>query len=506
VNLSGSQVNITVSLKNRSLIHAFQNVRITASIADSKGTVTASWHEVIPFTIQYASNATYTFAMPYTVPNDTTYSITVSILDENGLRTDNYPQNDTIGATISLKPHYEFVAPFVPDTLLLPFFTVHARISSWAGATVSPPKMIVASTTDGTTSYDTITMIQMSGENWQANIPQQHYGSNVVYSLHLSDTIGNSLTLLDSTYIRDLPFLLGDTTITGFSLLEPFITTPVVCSHDSLAVKVALQNKSTVEYNFAKDTIAMGYLIIDPLQTVSIGMVAFAGSVPANTVQTIELLPVLLVSHVGNYTIKVWISNPSGNTLYRDTLSYTYVSLATVTTVAATTVSQTAATLHGKVLCGSAAITTGFEYKEASASSYTPVTVTLSNDSILTHTLNGLTPNTTYQYRAYAVYTTDTVYGGVEPFTTQPTIGIATVAAENGIGIYPNPVKDAISIVLPENITQASFSLYDIQGKQLLQQDIRKDNTVSVAHLSSGMYIYAIVTDGKRMTGKIVKQ
>jgi hypothetical protein len=90
--------------------------------------------------------------------------------------------------------------------------------------------------------------------------------------------------------------------------------------------------------------------------------------------------------------------------------------------------------------------------------------------------------------------------------TFKTTIGIAETTTQSDIVLYPNPAGDAISIVLPENTTQATFILYDIQGKQLLQQEIRKENTISVAHLSSGMYIYNIILYGKRMTGKIVKQ
>jgi uncharacterized repeat protein (TIGR02543 family) len=178
----------------------------------------------------------------------------------------------------------------------------------------------------------------------------------------------------------------------------------------------------------------------------------------------------------------------------------------TVTTLSADNITQTKATLHGKVVYGDSAVTTaGFEYKEITEGSYTSVTATLS-DSLLSYIVTGLTPNTTYQYRAFTLSNNTTLYGDVETFMTQ-SVGIENrTAVETSVKIYPNPVENIISILLPENTTQASFILYDIQGKQLLQQEIRKENTVSVAHLSSGMYIYNIILDGKRMTGKIVKQ
>jgi hypothetical protein len=177
-----------------------------------------------------------------------------------------------------------------------------------------------------------------------------------------------------------------------------------------------------------------------------------------------------------------------------------------VITLAASNINPTEATLQGKIIYDNVVIaTTGFEHKETIAGNYTPVSVTLSNDSILTYALTGLTPNTNYQYRAFAVYNNDTLYGNVENFSTQ-TIGITNAATDNTIAIYPNHTKDAINIVLPENTTNASFLLYDIQGRQLLQQEIQKEDKITVAHLSSGIYIYTIIVNGKKQTGKIVKE
>jgi hypothetical protein len=79
-------------------------------------------------------------------------------------------------------------------------------------------------------------------------------------------------------------------------------------------------------------------------------------------------------------------------------------------------------------------------------------------------------------------------------------------AAIAGISIYPNPVQNAISLVLPEHTTQASFSLYDMQGRLLLKQTLTAEEQVMVSHLSSGIYLYTIDVNGKRQMGKIVKR
>jgi hypothetical protein len=101
-----------------------------------------------------------------------------------------------------------------------------------------------------------------------------------------------------------------------------------------------------------------------------------------------------------------------------------------LTTLVATDIAQNTVTLNGKIwLSISPAPPTGFEYKEVTASDYTPVSIAISNDSLLIYALGGLTPNMAYQYRAFAVYNTDTVYGNEEQFTTLP-ITVTTTAAD----------------------------------------------------------------------------
>jgi hypothetical protein len=51
-------------------------------------------------------------------------------------------------------------------------------------------------------TIDTITVpIIQDGDTWVANIPKQYYNRTVIYETHISDSIGNNVTLRDSTYI-----------------------------------------------------------------------------------------------------------------------------------------------------------------------------------------------------------------------------------------------------------------------------------------------------------------
>jgi PKD repeat protein len=74
----------------------------------------------------------------------------------------------------------------------------------------------------------------------------------------------------------------------------------------------------------------------------------------------------------------------------------------------------------------------------------------------------------------------------------------------SNISVYPNPTRDYIHIVLPDNVYRAVFTLYDMQSKMLLQQEISSQDVVSVSHLAKGIYIYNVITDKQNYTGKLI--
>jgi hypothetical protein len=72
------------------------------------------------------------------------------------------------------------------------------------------------------------------------------------------------------------------------------------------------------------------------------------------------------------------------------------------------------------------------------------------------------------------------------------------------IKIYPNPAIDDVHISLPENVPQAVFMLYDMQGKEVIRQEVSNQGRVEVSNLASGMYIYRLTTDKQSYQGKMV--
>jgi hypothetical protein len=97
---------------------------------------------------------------------------------------------------------------------------------------------------------------------------------------------------------------------------------------------------------------------------------------------------------------------------------------------------------------------------------------------------------------------------------TQDTIFVATFEGSVGItnrkisaiSVYPNPAMDNITIVLPENVAHAVFTLYDIQNKLLIRKEVNNQDVIFVSNLAKGIYIYNVGTEKESYQGKIVKQ
>ena len=92
--------------------------------------------------------------------------------------------------------------------------------------------------------------------------------------------------------------------------------------------------------------------------------------------------------------------------------------MPTVTTSEATNIGKAGATLNGSVNCpdGVSITERGFDWKPTTGGSYTRVTI--SDGSTLSYNLTGLTPNTSYTFRAFASTVSSTIYGTEEVFST----------------------------------------------------------------------------------------
>ncbi len=98
-------------------------------------------------------------------------------------------------------------------------------------------------------------------------------------------------------------------------------------------------------------------------------------------------------------------------------------------------------------------------------------------------------------------YLATMIWGGDEAENTWNLSSEDIVTNELEYYFYPNPVKDVLKI--DTNLTLVSLSLYDTQGKHVLQSNL---NTIDISSLKSGMYLFLINTLKKNIVKKIIKE
>ncbi len=176
----------------------------------------------------------------------------------------------------------------------------------------------------------------------------------------------------------------------------------------------------------------------------------------------------------------------------------------TVVTNAASDIAQTTATLNATITNpDNVAITDkGFEWKATAGGTYTQVSGT-GTGSTFTADLTGLTPETSYTYKAYITFNGTTVYGEEMTFTTEP-VGINAYELNNVV-VYPNPTTGLVQIK-NEEWRMENVEVYDAYGK-LLNRTSVNDHTASLdlGGYATGTYFVRITTEKGVVTKRVVK-
>ena len=157
------------------------------------------------------------------------------------------------------------------------------------------------------------------------------------------------------------------------------------------------------------------------------------GKVYASNSTTDSNHPNVLLSNKTNATTKNWNVYVGSSTSYTTPTNGTYVCGGTINTGDVLTLAALDITTNSAKLRGAAGGMTygvftgsGFEWKETNGGTYTDLP---SSTSLGAHTkiLTGLSPNTSYTYRAYGIYNGVKKYGTEVTFTTLPVPVAATV-------------------------------------------------------------------------------
>jgi hypothetical protein len=79
--------------------------------------------------------------------------------------------------------------------------------------------------------------------------------------------------------------------------------------------------------------------------------------------------------------------------------------------------------------------------------------------------------------------------------------------AQAGFAVYPNPARGEVNIKNGSQKQLKHFSLYDLSGKRLLDQDLNdvEVNTIQTSILSSGLYIISVEdTTGAKYSSRLM--
>lgn len=76
---------------------------------------------------------------------------------------------------------------------------------------------------------------------------------------------------------------------------------------------------------------------------------------------------------------------------------------------------------------------------------------------------------------------------------------------KNEFSLYPNPTSDFLYFHTNDTLN-GTFKLFDISGKNVLENPINHNSKINIQHLQNGMYFYRISTSDQIKTGKIVKK
>ncbi len=227
-------------------------------------------------------------------------------------------------------------------------------------------------------------------------------------------------------------------------------------------------------------------------ETVTATSKTFTG-LTAGTAYTVEVRAVCASSQ------SAWVSTSF-------TTTAVVVTPPTVNTLAASNITHDGATLNGTITAGSEAITAqGFMYKASSATDWTTVSAT---GTTLTATVNNLTAETAYEYKAFATTASSTVEGEVINFTTLAASGLAD--AESGAikaMIYPNPAKDKATLSLTGLTANAKIIVSDLQGRIIQTEDLQAGSEtyeLNTSNYASGVYYIRILCGNNSSTQKLI--
>jgi len=83
---------------------------------------------------------------------------------------------------------------------------------------------------------------------------------------------------------------------------------------------------------------------------------------------------------------------------------------------------------------------------------------------------------------------------------------IDTEKETQSLFVYPSPFSDKLTFQLNNTNNQYVFELFNYQGERVLSQCVIHSETINVANLPCGVYLYTLSLDNKVLKGKLIKK
>ena len=213
-----------------------------------------------------------------------------------------------------------------------------------------------------------------------------------------------------------------------------------------------------------------------------------------------------LVAHTWYY-FRVVATNIAGTVYGADSLFITSDTLPTLTTASVVSITQTTAVSGGNITNNGGANISQRGVCWSTSPNPTTALSTKTNDGpgtgVFSSNLTGLSQNTTYYVRAYAVNLVGTVYANELSFTTLKT----GIKEDNlAVTIYSGAKTVYISFSQPDQ-KGGKFFITDAFGREILNGVATGlNNEIDMSAFASGCYIVKIISGNKLYTAKLFIQ
>ncbi|WP_040278060.1 T9SS type A sorting domain-containing protein [Psychroserpens damuponensis] len=96
---------------------------------------------------------------------------------------------------------------------------------------------------------------------------------------------------------------------------------------------------------------------------------------------------------------------------------------------------------------------------------------------------------------------------GLDNITASTTLNTGSLNATTNFEISPNPATSKLNISLPQNLDNATVTVYDVLGKKICAKGITNlSSSIDVSNWNSGVYLVRVSTNNQTLTKRFVKQ